>query len=153
MNRADDADDELAAVLTRALQETDPVPPHILEAARAAWTWRTIDEELAALVFDSATDALVGTRDRDAVRQLTFRAGDLEIELMLVDPVARRIVGQLVPSQATTVRLQHAEAGVVAEHQADRLGRFTFDGVPAGPVRITVGGSEGGPVSTDWMLL
>ena len=45
-----------------ALREADPVPEHVLAAARGAWTWRTIDQELADLVFDSATE-LSGVRD------------------------------------------------------------------------------------------
>ena len=36
---------------------TDPVPERLDEAARSAYTWRTIDAELAELMADSA-DAL-----------------------------------------------------------------------------------------------
>src|SRR3954447_12070309 len=45
--------EELRALLTRM----DPVPDRLDEAARAAFTWRTIDAELAELMADSA-DAL-----------------------------------------------------------------------------------------------
>ena len=38
------------------------MPRHVLAAARGAFTWRTIDQELADLVFDSATE-LTGVRD------------------------------------------------------------------------------------------
>ena len=48
-------------------------PSGCLTGARAAWTWRTIDEELAELVFDSAAE-LTGVRSEDTARQLTFRA-------------------------------------------------------------------------------
>ena len=71
-------------------------------AARSAW--RTIDQELADLVFDSATE-LTGVRDPNAARQLTFRSKGVEIEIMLVDSAERRLVGQLVPAHATTVAL------------------------------------------------
>ncbi|MET0326995.1 MAG: hypothetical protein ABW219_17400, partial [Ilumatobacteraceae bacterium] len=60
-------DDELQAVLARALRTVDPVPDHVLAGARAAWTWRTIDEELAELVFDSAAE-LTGVRSEDTAR-------------------------------------------------------------------------------------
>lgn len=144
-------DDELLQLLGRALQESDPVPAHVVAAARGAMTWRTIDQELAELVFDSATE-LTGVRDRDAPRQLTFQAPGLEIEVMLIDSTTRRLVGQLVPGQATTVRLEGPDQQL--QHTSDRFGRFSFDDVHPGPVRITVHGSHpSGDTTTDWMLL
>ena len=74
------------------------MPEHVLAAARGAFTWRTIDQELADLVFDSATE-LMGVRDHGGTRQLTFQAPGLEIEVMVADPDTRRLVGQLVPAQ------------------------------------------------------
>ena len=67
------SDDELLALVGRALRAAEPVPDRVLTGARAAWTWRTIDEELAELVFDSAAE-LTGVRSEDTARQLTFRA-------------------------------------------------------------------------------
>ena len=143
-------DDALQEVLGVALRQADPVPRHVVAAARGAFTWRTIDQELADLVFDSATE-LTGVRDRSGSRQLTFRGPDLEIEVMVADPATRRLVGQLVPARPATVRLEGTES--VLEQDADRFGRFTFDGAPAGPVRITVAGTDGPAVTTDWVLL
>jgi hypothetical protein len=146
----DPDDDALQELLTVALQQSDTVPRHVLAAARGAWTWRTIDQELADLVFDSATE-LTGVRDREGARQLTFQAPGIEIEVMVADPVSRRLVGQLVPAQATTVRLESTEA--VLEQESDRFGRFTFDGTPSGPVRFSVDVPGGAAVLTDWVLL
>ena len=39
--------------LRAAAEEHDPVPPHVLAAAKASFTWRTIDAEIEA-----ARDAL-----------------------------------------------------------------------------------------------
>jgi hypothetical protein len=147
----DAADAALLALLGEAMQVADPVPDHVLAAARGAVAWRTIDQDLADLVFDSSLE-LTGVRDKNAARQLTFRSDDVEIELMLVDATQRRLVGQLVPAATTTVRLEGTDTQV--EQTTDRFGRFTFDGVEAGPVRITVPAAAGGrTVSTDWMLL
>ncbi len=146
----DPNDDALQEVLGTALRQADPVPRHVIAAARGAFTWRTIDQELADLVFDSATE-LTGVRDHGGTRQLTFQGPGLEIEVMVADPATRRLVGQLVPARPATVRLEGTEA--VLEQQADRFGRFTFDGAPAGPVRITVAGSDDTAVTTDWILL
>jgi hypothetical protein len=146
-------DDALLALLGEALRAAEPVPPHVLAAARGAVAWRTIDEELADLVFDSATE-LTGVRDHDgtASRQLTFRAQGIEVEVMLVDPAERRLVGQLVPPQETEVRIDSPTDSV--EQRSDAFGRFTFDSVATGPVRIGVAGADGQPdVVTDWVLL
>lgn len=144
-------DDTLLELLGAALQAGDPVPEHVLAAARGAVAWRTIDQDLADLVFDSAVE-LTGVRDRDAARQLTFRAADLEIELMVVDPLSRRLVGQLVPARATSVTLESTAESVTQE--SDSYGRFTFDTVADGPVRLAVDGADGhADVLTDWVLL
>ncbi len=42
-------DDELLGMLRAALEASDPVPEAVLDAARASFTWRMIDAELAAL--------------------------------------------------------------------------------------------------------
>ena len=145
------ADSALLAFVAEALNVADPVPGHVLAAARGAVAWRTIDQDLADLVFDSSAE-LTGVRDHNAARQLTFRSDDVEIELMVVDSTQRRLVGQLVPAMATTVCLESTESQV--EQTTDRFGRFSFDGVQTGPVRITVPGAAGGrATTTDWMLL
>ena len=145
------ADAALLALLGEGLNVADPVPEHVLAAARGAVAWRTIDQDLADLVFDSSFE-LTGVRDKNAARQLTFRSDDVEIELMLVDSTQRRLVGQLVPAMATTVCLESTDTKV--EQTTDRFGRFSFDAVQTGPVRITVPAGAGGrAIATDWMLL
>jgi hypothetical protein len=145
------SDDEMLALLGRALRASEPVPDRVISGARAAWTWRTIDEELAELVFDSAAE-LTGVRSEDTARQLTFRAPGVEIEVMVVDEASRRIVGQLIPPGEFTVQL--AVGDRVLDESTDRLGRFTFDAVAPGPVRISVTDPDGTHVvSTEWVLL
>jgi hypothetical protein len=149
--RSTEPDDAaLQELLSVALQDADPVPEHVLAAARGAWTWRTIDQELAALVFDSATE-LSGVRDRGEARQLTFQAPGLEIEVMIADPATRRLVGQLVPARPATVELE--SIGGKLGQEVDRFGRFAFDAVPAGPVRIGVVAADGSSIATDWVVL
>jgi hypothetical protein len=144
-------DDDLLNLLGRALRAAEPVPDHVVEGARAAWTWRTIDAELAELVFDSAAE-LTGVRSEDQARQVTFQAPGVEIEVMVIDDVSRRIVGQLVPPAEMTVELAGGDR--VISTRSDRLGRFGFDEVLAGPVRLTVLGEAGEPVvHTEWVLL
>ena len=91
-------DDELLELVGRALRAVEPVPEHVITGALAAWTWRTIDAELAELVFDSAAE-LTGVRSEDTARQVTFQAPGVEIEVMVIDDAVRRIVGQLIPAR------------------------------------------------------
>jgi hypothetical protein len=145
------SDDDLLELVGRALRAADPVPDRVLEGARAAWTWRTIDEELAELVFDSASE-LTGVRSEDTARQLTFRSPGMEIEVMVTDDTSRRVVGQLVPPGAYTITLNAGDTELTAA--TDRLGRFSFDPVAPGPVRMAVADPEGTHVvTTEWVLL
>jgi hypothetical protein len=144
-------DDQLLATLGEAIRQTDPVPEHVLAGARAAFTWRTIDAELAELVFDSAAE-LTGVRSESTARQVTFQAPGVEIEVMVIENGQRRIVGQLVPPTEVTVQLTSGDS--VADTRTDELGRFTFDDVQPGPVRLSVLGSAGEHlVHTEWVLL
>jgi hypothetical protein len=143
-------DDELLAVLGQALDASDPVPEAVLEGARAAFTWRNIDTELAQIVFDSARE-LTGVRSEDVNRQVTFEAPGVEIEVMVVENGARRLVGQLVPPTERTVELVGSDS--VESAETDRLGRFTFDDIAPGPVRLVVLGADGERlVQTEWVL-
>ncbi|MEL6891737.1 MAG: hypothetical protein AAFP84_09085 [Actinomycetota bacterium] len=143
-------DDRLLALLGQAIVQSDPVPGHVTEGARAAFTWRNIDAELAEIVFDSATE-LAGVRSEDLDRQITFQAPGVEIEVMVVDETSRRLIGQLIPPSEMTVDLVGSDG--VATVATDRLGRFTFDEIEPGPVRLVVRDADGGAVvQTEWVL-
>lgn len=146
-------DEQLLAMLGVALDAADPVPDAVLDAARATFTWRTIDAELAALVFDSAAVGLEGVRGTETTRQMTFRSPGVEIELQVVSETRRRIVGQLVPPQQAEVALHHQDATQVA--RSDRLGRFTFNDVPSGSIRLVckLEDESGATVQTEWTLI
>jgi hypothetical protein len=148
-------DAALLAELGGAAARVDPVPADLVAAARGVLTWRTVDEELAELTFDSLEDGLVGVRSAvttAAPRQLSFEAGAAAVEVELADG---RLIGQLVPPGPARVELHHG-ADVVAT-RADDLGRFSFDvgvfalpdaGSPA-PCRLRVDG-EAFRLVTTW---
>lgn len=144
-------ENELQELLAKALDAADPVPDFVTEAAKAAYTWRTIDAELAELVFDSLGQEPVGVRGAESARQVTFRAPGVEIEMMVLAEGKRRLVGQLVPPQEAAVELRHGDT--VRDARTDSLGRFSFDSVPTGPVQVVVSTSDGSRVVTDWMVV
>ncbi len=138
----DDTEARLRAILTHL----DPVPPLLDEAARNAFEWRTLDEELAELMRDSADEeagALV--RGPGGPRQLSFESPEIEIELEVVStgPRERRLEGQLLPPGVATVTVERPGEDRLTV-QADDLGRFVLDGLRAGVVRLHVllGGSQ-----------
>lgn len=146
-----DPDDRLLEELTSALDATDPVPERFLEAAKESFTWRTIDIELAELVFDSAESELVGVRGTDATRQVTFQAPGFEIEVAIISDGSRRLVGQVVPARVGAVELRFGEQSMTTE--SDSLGRFSFEDVPLGPISLRLELEDGAVVQTEWTLV
>lgn len=146
-------DEQILVRLATALDAADPMPESVIEAAKASFTWRTIDAELASLVFDSAAEELAGVRSAEATRQMTFRTPGVEIELLVVSETSRRLVGQLVPPQAAELTLHHEDETRTA--QSDSLGRFTFHDIPTGSVRLTcrLAGDDGAVVQTEWTII
>jgi hypothetical protein len=147
----DAADEELLAVLGEALRTVEAPPAHVTAGAKAAFTWRTIDAELAELVFDSASD-LVGVRSETGNRQVTFQAPGVEIEVMVLADDHRRLVGQLIPPGEADIELVSGDS--VRSVRSDAIGRFSVDEIAPGPVRIVVLGADGQrSVQTEWMVL
>ena len=143
---------ELRSLLTRL----DPVDPRLLDQARFAYCWRSVDSELAELSFDSLVDhdtALAVRAGGDPAREprmLGFGAvvggEDVAIEVEVTPGPGRpALVGQLLPPEAATVELQ-----AVDSVQADELGRFLIEAVPGGPVRLCVRHGER-LVHTTWV--
>ncbi len=112
------SDDVLLANLRMAAAVREPVPASVLEAARAAFSWRLIDAELAELVADSVFEtALAGTRGGQS-------------------PTDRgvRLVGQVIPARRGTAEVQHPGGSLAVE--VDEVGRFSAHGIPRGYMRI-----------------
>jgi hypothetical protein len=144
---------DLERELREAAERLDPVPAHLSQWAVEAFTWRTIDAELAELVFDShaaSEPALV--RGAEQPRLLTFRAGDLSIEVEIAgagDP--RQLVGQLVPAQPAEIDVETRPGEQRSTVAVDELGRFLVT-PPAdpGPLRLRCRAAGDRAVVTDW---
>ena len=140
-------DDQLVERLRAAALVHDAVPASVLAAGRSAFTFRTLEDELADLLFDSLLDeALVGIRG-SASRQLTFGSGEVTID---VDVDDHGLVGQLGDAADGTVELQSPRA--TATVAVDAHGRFFLERPPSGPFRlqVEVGGRR---VTTEWVNL
>jgi hypothetical protein len=147
-------DDELMAELAAAVEEETAVSDRRRAAARAAFTWRTIDAELAALTHDSLLDEEpVAVRAAAQPRILTFETDGLTVEVEVDEtPGARRLLGQLVPAGPADLELRSA-AGEPVAGQADELGRFVL-ALPAERQRVSLRCVRpDGAVETAWVAL
>jgi hypothetical protein len=140
-------DDELLLFLDEALRTEGEVPPDFIAAGKAAFTWRSIDAELAALVYDSEREpALTRTQTAD-LRALTFASAHVTIELERADS---GLLGQVVPPAPALIDVQTA-AGVTASVTADELGCFTIRDIPREPFRLRCRVGETIDVLTTWI--
>jgi hypothetical protein len=140
-------DDELLAQLRQAAGHHDPVPRHVLEAAKGAFALRTLDDELADLLFDSLLDEdLVGVRGA-VTRQLTFGVGDITIDL---DVETDELVGQVSPATPIGLAVETPAEAVAVE--VDDRGRFFATRPTTGPFRLRLSLDER-QLTTEWVTL
>jgi hypothetical protein len=145
-------DDRLLAELGEAVRAADDVPGRFVDAAKAAFAWRTIDAELARLSYDSLDDEqtrVVTRADDAAVRALTFMADRLTIELEIT---AESVLGQVVPAQPGQLFVQ---VGTDQQRTSpiDEVGCFVVEPVPTGPFRLHCRTADGAEVRTGWITL
>jgi len=145
-------DDHLLAMLREALRDAESVPPEFIEAGKAAYAWRTIDLELAALTYDSALDGEAlsgGTRAEPAtLRSLTFTCVEMTIELEVTDDA---LVGQITPARAGESVVVRVGSSEYAPVTTDEVGFFVVRPVPADPFRLLIRTSAGLAVLTGWI--
>lgn len=137
-------------------QDLDPVPAGVSEAARASYSWRSIDDELARLSYDSLLDAdlLADVRAGGAAgRQLTFEAPHLVLEVEVTDGRTKSLTCQVVPPQPAALELRHREGCI--QLGSDGYGTFHLASLPKGPIslRCVPDHQQIGSVATSWVTL
>jgi hypothetical protein len=143
------SDDGLLAELAEATRRAGEPTGTMAAAADAAFSWRTIDAELAALTYDSMTDEAALVRDAGTTsRQLVFEGAGLAVEL---EHTPDGLLGQLIPPGPGAITLLGPD-GELASMDADALGLFRFDGARRGPLRLRCA-TGAGEVLTDWVRL
>ena len=146
-------DDLLMERLTEAFARERAVPEHVMQAAKDAFDWRGVDEELETLTlsFDSLLTDAVGVRGPagDSPRVLVFDGEDLTIEIEVGQDV---VMGQVVPARSELVILQCAD-GRVDEVTADDAGFFLLRRPSQGPIRLKWPNGEAAGVVTGWISI
>src|SRR5215469_3601945 len=135
-------DEELLGMLQQALSRRAEVPPEIVAAAKSAYTWRTIDVELAQLAYDSLCHYA-------SIRALTFASAHLSIELEVMDD---SLFGKVVPAQAASVEV-HAHTDPETAIPTDEIGCFVIHPIPRSPFRLRCRAAAKIDVLTDWLTL
>ena len=143
------ADDDLVDELRTALRRAGTPTEAMTAAGRAAFSWRTVDAELAALTHDSLVDEPVGVRGSSSgPRDLVFEGRELSVELERDQDC---LIGQLVPATPGQVVLLTPD-GELDRTDVDEWGRFRFERSVSGPVRLRCATASGALV-TDWVRL
>ncbi|WP_247197579.1 hypothetical protein [Streptomyces sp. GESEQ-35] len=146
--RDEDVTDGLLDELRQAAAILDPVPAELRRVAVEAYALRDLDARLAELTFDSLVDAIPVRGVTDAPRMLTFRSGDVTVD---VEVSGHGLLGQVLPPQPASIEvLGGPQLASRTTLTADDMGRFTSDAPPAGPfaLRLRTGGEV---VVTEWL--
>jgi hypothetical protein len=147
-----DSDDDLIQRLRRIAAEAGPVPPPLLDAARAAFGLRDLDARVADLVRDSAVDMPETSLRGDGPRLLSFEAGGAVVECEVTARGDRRdVIGQLIGAAADELRAQvPGNPDAAPDVSVSEQGVFTVRGLPAGPFRLRYLLSDGSTLVTSW---
>jgi hypothetical protein len=144
-----DEDQRLVQDLRAAIHRVGAPTARMIAAAQAAYSWRTLDAELAALTHDSLTDESAGVRSGSGPpRTLVFESVHESVEL---EQTEDGLVGQLVPPTDGEVTLLGPD-GELGYASVDELGCFSFDLAPHGLVRLRCRTSSGVMI-TEWISL
>jgi len=129
-----DDESELMAALGEAVADESAVTDRARTAALAAFTWRTVDEELMELLHDSAMTAGAAVRSTSAARDLVFEVEGASIDIEFSDGV---LTGQVSPTEGAVLKLQRPEADDISL-TPDSAGFFRLEGVEPGTVRFVL---------------
>ena len=142
-------DEMLIAHLRAGLAEADPRPRDVDEFARAAFSWRNLDAELAEIAYDSTESGLDHVRSMAAARMITFETGRWSIDIEYNEDETR-LTGQVAPTGDIQVELR--SVGSTRFTKTDETGRFFFDDVLPGPGSIVIRSGDN-VIATEWTVL
>lgn len=124
-------------------EESDPIPAQLVDRIIAALAVNDIDREFELMTLVNQSNELAGTRSATTTAMsIEFAYQDISVLVRVSEPIAqrtRRIDGWIAPQRSEFVRLTFSD-GSVDSALVD--GRFEFDDVPEGLVRLWFGGPE-----------
>ncbi|MGW0769032.1 hypothetical protein [Streptomyces sp. NPDC002671] len=132
--------------LRQAAAVLDPVPAELRQLALDAFALHDLEARVAELAFDSLVDALPVRGVTAPPRMLTFRAGELTVDIEVTE---EGLIGQVLPPGSASIEVLGGPR-TARPVPVDTLGRFSSDTPPAGPfaLRLRTGGEV---VVTEWL--
>jgi hypothetical protein len=144
--------DAIEAELAAALRD-DPVPPGVVEGARAAWTWRVVDAELAELLAEEA----VLVRSTTTAGPVAYAVDDVvvDVERIAVAGDTRRqaVVGLVTGASVVAVEIEVIYGGAPRTVPADldAAGGFRAEVLADRPARVLVTLTGDRRIVTPWL--
>lgn len=139
---------DLLRDLAGLIGDADPVPDHLVAAAKAAPEMVGLDEAYLHLVAGSAEVAAVRG---EPARDLVFRSPDCTLEVSVhVQGDARNLDGQVLPGDA--VEVIHERLTDERRAPVDSFGQFLLSRVPAGLGRLVVVTTGGRRLPAAWVV-
>ena len=147
-------DDRLLEELRAALRAAGSPSPAMKGAGDAAFSWRTVDAELAELdpepsEVSSRQDYALARDGNSGPSVLRFTAPTASVELQESD---EGWAGMLEPAADGEVSVFGADGTLLETAAIDELGTFFIAPATGGPVRLRCRTATG-EVLTDWCLL
>jgi len=137
-------DDNLLSLLSESLTDNQP-PADAIEAAYAAYGWRTLEADLARLIEDNQIE-VAGFREAAFSRVVAYETDTATVEVLIDNDVFEVRVDPVPP----TLRLRQTTG--TTELTLDDTGRARAHGV-SGPVRFEVSWPDGKTTLTPWLTL
>ncbi|WP_375431898.1 hypothetical protein [uncultured Friedmanniella sp.] len=140
-------DDALLAALKEAMGAARHGQEELLLAnASDAFSYASLDEELASLVYDSLLERdLAGTREVDDTRTVVFESEALSMEIEIT---GETLFGQIVPEGVREVTVEGPN-GLSLQVVTDDLGCFTLQLPVEGAFRFRIS-RTGSTTVTEW---
>jgi len=138
---------EVAMALNEAFDlDLEPIPAELSRFAVEAFQWRLLEEELAAITFDSATDELVGIRGTGTLRHaMRFEGNGIAVSINVTDTT---VVASIEPAAVYSCHIEGPQTDIAVV--SDERGQFAVSNGQL-PLRLVVEIPGGGRFVTPWI--
>lgn len=144
------SDDELIERLRRIAGAIDAPPDLVADTARAAFSTRHLDEELATLLHDSDLAAPQQVRGAAAgPRSLAFETAAVDLQLQIERAPGGVTLSGVVSGASGNATIETTAASYPA--QIDNRGWFRIAELRPGALRVHVTAADGTRVTTSWI--
>src|SRR4051794_2203008 len=126
--------------------DLEPIPSELSRFAVEAFQWRLLEEELASITFDSATDDLVGIRGTGTLRHaMRFEGNGIAVSINVTETT---VVASIEPAAVYACQIEGPQTNLSV--RSDERGQFAVSNRQL-PIRVVVQIPGGGRFVTPWI--